>query len=141
MLFKRKTHHADTSHMDIPVPGSVNRVQRDISRVRCGFWLNPDIAGLSLEGKTLALYLLTAHSPVCITPEDVAQVLHISHRKARRAFAELEEAGLGLLAFGVRNGNGSSSGWNNGSGSDKAKTAGRVETGGEHKASFLPAQF
>jgi len=118
MLFKRKSRPSDIApHLDIPAPGTARPNGRDISRVRCSFWTNATTARLSLEGKTLALYLLTAPNPVMVSPEDAAQLLHISHRKARHAFAELEQAGLayrrgkdtvvltGLLEFGVRNGN------------------------------------
>jgi len=121
MLFRSKKRSPETSsHLDIPVPGTARPQGRDISRVRCSFWTNAATASLSLEGKILALYLLTAPNPVAVSPEDAAQLLHISHRKARHAFAELEQAGLayrrgkesvvltGLLEFGVRNGNGAS---------------------------------
>jgi len=145
MLFRAKKRQADTaSHhpLDIPAPGTSRPVNRDISRVRCSFWTNATTASLSLEGKTLALYLLTAPNP-SVTPEDVAQLLHISHRKTKHAFAELEQAGLayrrgketvvltGLLEFAVRNGNGSTN-----------KDAARAKTGEETSHSgFSPPEF
>jgi len=108
---------ASSPPLDIPALGTARPVGRDITRVRCSFWTNATTSSLSLEGKALALYLLTAPNPN-VTPEDTAQLLHISHRKAKHAFAELEEAGLayrrgketvvltGLLEFAERKGNG-----------------------------------
>jgi len=143
MLFRTKKRQADTSApLDIPVPGIARPNGRDISRVRCSFWTNATTASLTLEGKALALYLLTAPNP-SVTPEDVAQLLHLSHRKVKHAFAELEQAGLayrrgkeavvltGLLEFGVRNGNGTAK-----SDADSAKN--RAESS---RPNFFPPEF